>query len=133
MAMADLATPMAIRVAATLRLVEHAGTQGATADELASRTQSSAPALRQLLAHLVTARVFELDHEGLYHPTNLGRQIPDHSLLLDQMNAGGRAEVAFVGLLDTIATGEPAYPKQYGRSFWDDLDRDPRLRSSFDA
>ncbi|MFF2083856.1 methyltransferase [Nocardia sp. NPDC058176] len=139
LAMADLATPMSIRVAATLGLVEHAGSAGATADQLASRTATSVPALRRLLDHLVTIGVFDLEHEtGRYRPTRLGDQMNANSpdgvkLLLDMTSAGGRAELAFVELLHTITTGAPAYPRRYGREFWDDLDANPGLRSSFDA
>ncbi|MFL6143765.1 MAG: hypothetical protein ACJ72N_18120 [Labedaea sp.] len=41
-AMADLATPMSIRVAATLSLVEHAEIAGATAEQLAAKTGTAA-------------------------------------------------------------------------------------------
>lgn len=134
MTLADLATPMAIRVAATLKLVEKTEPEGATVEQLASSTNTFAPALGQLLAHLVTVGVFETDsHTETYRATDLGRQIPEHNLLLDAENAGGRAELAFVDLLDAISTGEPAYPKRYGRTFWQDLEAEPRLRSSFDA
>jgi len=75
-AMADLATPMSIRVAATLSLVERAGSAGATADQLASETGTATPALRRLLDHLVTIGVFDLDMESShYRPTNLGAQM----------------------------------------------------------
>jgi hypothetical protein len=53
--MADLATPMAIRVAATLGLVELAGSAGATAEQLASKSGTAVPALQCLLGHLVTS------------------------------------------------------------------------------
>jgi SAM-dependent methyltransferase len=138
MAMASLATPMAIRVAATLDLVEHAGA-GATAAELAARTSTVPAALRCLLDHLVEVDVFELDaRSGRYRPTELGGQLradaPEgFKILLDINCAGGRAELAFVELLDTISTGAPAYPRRYGRDFWADLDAEPRLRRSFDA
>ncbi|WP_425464084.1 methyltransferase [Nocardia pseudobrasiliensis] len=134
MALADLATPMAIRVAATLRLVEHASGAGETADQLAARTATSAPALRRLLDHLVAMDVFELDpRSGRYRPTGLGQQMRDFNPLLDINTAGGRAELAFVELLYTITTGKPAYPLRYGQQFWADLDAEPALRSSFDA
>uniref|UniRef100_UPI001C3F82B5 methyltransferase n=1 Tax=Rhodococcoides yunnanense TaxID=278209 RepID=UPI001C3F82B5 len=120
--------------ASTLGLVDKAGAAGATLDELVSSTGSSTSALAQLLAHLVTIGVFELDPDTRrYRPTDLSQQLTDNALLLDMKNAGGRAELAFVDLLDTIATGKPSYPKRYGRTFWEDLDSDPRLRSSFDA
>ncbi|WP_405136970.1 hypothetical protein [Nocardia sp. NBC_01388] len=136
LAMADLATPMSIRVAATLGLVEQAGGGGATVAELASRTEAFEPALRRLLDHLVAIGVFDLDVEsGRYRPTSLGEQIGGDSpegvkVLLDMNSAGGRAELAFVELLETIHTGTPAYPLRYGRPFWADLDAEPALRAS---
>ena len=138
-AMADLATPMSIRVAATLSLVERAGEAGATAERLASATGTSAPALRCLLDHLVTVGVFDLDAEsGRYRPTTLGAELRDDAPdgikpLLDINCAGGRAELAFVELLGTITSGAAAYPRRYGREFWADLDAEPPLRRSFDA
>jgi SAM-dependent methyltransferase len=135
--MADLATPMAIRVAATLSLVEHAGSAGASVEHLASATATSPPALRCLLDHLVTVGVFEVA-AGRYRPTDLGAQLGEDAPegikpLLDIGRAGGRAELAFVELLGTIVTGSPAYVHRYGRDFWADLDANPDLRRSFDA
>lgn len=136
LALADLATPMAIRVAATLGLAEH---PAATAAELASRTGTSASALTILLDHLVTAGVFEFDAEsGRYRPTELGVQLRADAPegvrpLLDIHSAGGRAELAFADLLGTITTGKAAYEHRYGRDFWADIDAEPRLRRSFDA
>lgn len=133
-----MATPMAIRAAATLGLADHTGDDGATAEELASDTGTHAPALRRLLDHLVTVGVFTLEAEsGRYLPTVLGAQMREDAPqglrpLLDINQAGGRAELAFVELLTSIATGEPAYERRYGRGFWADLDTDPTLRRSFD-
>jgi len=137
--MADLATPMSIRVAATLSLVERAGSAGATAEQLASDTGTSAPAIRCLLDHLVTIGVFDVDEEsGRYRPTNLGAQMSEDAPegikpLLDINCAGGHAELAFVELLGTITTGTPAYVRRYGREFYVDLDARPELRRSFDT
>jgi SAM-dependent methyltransferase len=137
--MADLATPMSIRVAATLSLVERAGSVGATAEQLASETGTATPAIRCLLDHLVTIGVFDLDMESSrYRPTNLGAQLSEDAPegikpLLDINSAGGRAELAFVELLGTITTGAPAYVHRYGRDFWADLDTRAELRYSFDA
>jgi SAM-dependent methyltransferase len=134
-----LATPMSIRVAATLDLVELAGSAGATAEQLASETGTATPALRCLLDHLVTIGVFDLDMgSGQYRPTDLGAQLSEDAPegikpLLDINSAGGRAELAFVELLGTITTGTPGYALRYGRDFWADLDARPELRRSFDA
>jgi hypothetical protein len=137
--MADLTTPMAIRVAATLNLVELAGSAGATAERLASETGTATPVLRRLLDHLVTIGVLDCDTtSGHYRPTALGAQLSEDAPegikpLLDINSAGGRADLAFVELLGTITTGAPGYAQRYGRDFWADLDARPELRRSFDA
>jgi hypothetical protein len=41
--------------------------------------------------------------------------------------------LSFVQLLHSVRTGEPAYPAQFGRSFWDDLSADPIRSAAFDA
>ncbi|MEV6602998.1 methyltransferase [Kutzneria sp. NPDC051319] len=131
MSLADLATPMAIRVAATLNLVDRAG-DGATAERLAADTDTSAPILRRLLDHLVTVGLFTCESDR-YRPTDLGAQLAEFKPLLDINRAGGRADLAFVDLLHTITTGASAYTHRYGREFWADLDDHPPLRRSFDA
>ncbi len=123
MALADLATPMAIRVAATLDLVEHAGRDGATAEELAARTATNLPALRCLLDHLAEVDVFDLDAaSGRYRPTGLGNQLREDAPSWRLSSCSARSPPA-----------SPAYPRRYGRDFWADLDAEPRLRRSFDA
>jgi 2,7-dihydroxy-5-methyl-1-naphthoate 7-O-methyltransferase len=129
-AAADLATPMAIRVAATLRLADHvaAGTVGTLGVD--------PDALERLMAHLVTAGI--LTRDGDYRLTALGEQLRDDHpagirAFLDQTGAIGRADLSYFHLLDSVRTGEAAYPRQYGRGFWDDLDADPALAASFDA
>jgi hypothetical protein len=38
---------------------------------------------------------------------------------------------AYGGLLDTVRTGQPAYPSVHGRGFWEDLASDAGLAASF--
>ena len=45
----------------------------------------------------------------------------------------GRISLAESRLLDTIRTGQPAYPLMYGKGFWEDLATDPDLSARFDA
>ncbi|ATL68971.1 methyltransferase [Nocardia terpenica] len=135
--MAWLATPMALRVAATLRLADYIGDTGATATELAERTSTAAPALARVLAHLVTLEVLTIQ-DGTYYLTDLGWQLrsdADNELLLelDINSAVGRAELAYVELEHAVRTGQAAYPRRYGRDFWSDLADTPALRESFDA
>jgi hypothetical protein len=52
---------------------------------------------------------------------------------LDIDGAIGRADLSFVQLLHTVRTGEPAFPVQFGRSFWDDLSSDAARSASYAA
>jgi hypothetical protein len=137
-AAADLLTPMAIRVAATLRLADHiaAGTQ--TADALATMVDAEPDALERLLRHLVTAGVLTRAGTGAYGLTDLGAQLraDDPGGVHEWIDLGGaigRADLCFVELLHTVRTGEPGFERRYGRSFWDDLSADPERAASFDA
>jgi hypothetical protein len=136
-AMADLATPMAVRVAATLRIADHI-MGGRTTPELAEAVGADADALDRVLRHLVTAGVLRRDESDRYVLTARGEALRDDHpagmrAMLDLDSAIGRADLSFVQLLHTVRTGEPAFPAQFGRSFWDDLAADPTRSASFDA
>jgi hypothetical protein len=136
-AMASLATPMAIRVAATLHIADHAAAAPRTAEELAEKTDAHAPSLERMLRHLVTVGVL-IDEQGRYSVTALGDVLRDEhpSRLrrhLDIEASVGRADLSFVHLLHTVRTGQPAFPVQYGRTFWEDLSANEALAASFDA
>src|SRR5688572_22038890 len=76
--MADLATPMAIRVAATLRLADHIAQNIQTAPALAEAAQTHPQALDRLLRHLVTAGLLTRDDPtGQYTLTELGEALRD--------------------------------------------------------
>jgi hypothetical protein len=141
-AAADLLTPMAIRVAATLRIADHIAAGTRTTGALAEAVHANEDALGRLLRHLVTAKVLsrldttksDTDQFGL---TGLGERLrEDHPdgirRWLDLDGAIGRADTCFVHLLHTVRTGEAGYPRQFGRSFWADLAVDPGLAASFD-
>jgi O-methyltransferase len=137
-AMADLATPMAVRVAATLRIADHITRGRQTAPELAEAVRADAGALGRVLRHLVSAGVLRRDQSDRYVLTARGEALRDDHpagmrAMLDLDSAIGRADLSFVQLLHTVRTGEPAFPAQFGRSFWDDLAADPTRSASFDA
>lgn len=136
-ALADLATPMAIRVAATLHLADHMAAGARTPETLAAAMDVDADALRRLLDHLVTVDVLLEVLPGEYTLTELGSQLRDDAPdwirpWLDLDGAVGRGDLCFTQLLHTVRTGEPAYPRQFGRPYWDDLAADPALAESFD-
>ncbi len=125
--LSDLLTPMAIRVAATLRLADGTAPAGVDPD-----------ALDRLLRFLTEIGVFTRDDDGAYAVTELGEVLrSDHpSGLRDRLDldgALGRAELAFAQLLHTVRTGEPGFPAQFGMSFWDDVVGDDTRLTSFNA
>ncbi|MCX4681839.1 methyltransferase [Streptomyces sp. NBC_01433] len=136
--MAHLATPMAIRVAATLRIADHLAGSPRTAAELAGLADADAGALDRVLRHLAARGVLERDGSGRYTLTAVGEPLRSghpaglHAML-DIEGAVGRAELSFVQLLHSVRTGEAAFPVQFGRSFWQDLAEDPARGASFDA
>ncbi|MEU8803754.1 methyltransferase [Spirillospora sp. NPDC048819] len=137
-AAADLVTPMAIRVAATLRLADHIAAGARTTDALAAAVDADRDALGRMLDHLVTAGVMSRAGTGTYDLTAMGEQLRDDDpeglrSWLDMEGAIGRADLCFVELLHTVRTGEPAFPRRFGRAFWDDLSADSGRAASFDA
>jgi hypothetical protein len=137
-AAADLVTPMAVRVAATLRLADHIAGGTSTTTALAAATGADEQALSRLLAHLVAAGVFSRAENGDLGLLSLGEQLRhDHPQgvrrWIDLEGALGHADMSLVHMLHTVRTGEPAFPQQFGRSFWDDLSADEARAASFDA
>lgn len=134
-AMAHLGTPMAVRVAATLGIADQLAAGVRTAPELARAVEADPDALERLLRYLAARGVFSRTETGEYELTALGEPLrSDHpagllpGLHIEQV---GRAELAFVQLLHSIRTGQPAFPEQFGRSFWQDLAADPARREIF--
>jgi len=137
-AIADLFTPMAVRVAATLHLADHLAAGADSLGALAECTGSDPDALGRLVDHLVTVGVLRRGDPGTLSLTALGEQLReghpgDGRAWLDIEGAVGRAELSAVRLLDTVRTGQPAFPLMYGRPFWEDLTAQPARAASFDA
>lgn len=136
----DLATPMALRVAATLRLADFVPDDGpgdgAAVDDLAERAGADPDALTRMLRHLVQHGVFTEPRPGQFavNPTAaLLRTGQPGALWLDLDGFGGRMDLAFTGLAHTVRTGEPAWEQVFGRPFWAYLDANPAISASFDA
>ena len=135
-AMADLATPMAIRVAATLGVADHLAAGRRTSAAIAEAAGAHPEALDRVLRHLVTVGVLTRDDGGTYATTELGEQLRDdhpagRRRWLDIGGAVGRGDLCLVDLEHTVRTGRAAYPVRYGESFWHDLEDDPALAASF--
>jgi hypothetical protein len=136
----DLVTPMALRVAATLRLADFMpddGTgAGAALADLAERAGADPEALARMLRHLVQHGVFTEPFPGQFaaDPTAaLLRTGQPGAVWLDLDGFGGRMDLAFTGLAHTVRTGAPAWEQVFGEPFWAYLDANPAIGASFDA
>lgn len=134
---ADLATPMAIRVAATLRIADHIVAGRTTVERIAPEVSVDAGLLERLMRHLVTAGILRGDSSS-YRLTVTGAALADDHpsglrRVLDIEGPLGRADLAFVRLLDAIRGAEDAFEGMYGRGFWNDLAADPRRQAEYDS
>ena len=136
----DLVTPMALRVAATLRLADFIpddGTgDGAAISDLAERAGADPEALARMLRHLVAHGVFAEPRPGRFAANQTAAMLrtgQPGAVWLDLDGFGGRMDLAFTGLAHTVRTGEPAWEQVFGLPFWDYLDANPAISASFDA
>jgi 2,7-dihydroxy-5-methyl-1-naphthoate 7-O-methyltransferase len=138
----DLVTPMAMRVAATMRLADLMPDDGsgesAPVAELARRAGADPDALARMLRHLVAHGVFTEPRPGEFAvnataaPLRSGHPASMRSWL-DLDGFGGQMDLAFTGLAHTVRTGEPAWETVFGQPFWPYLDDNPAIGTSFDA
>jgi hypothetical protein len=133
--MAGLGTPMAIRVAATLRVADHIAAGPRTVPELARACGADEDALARLLRYLAARGVFARDEQGRYSLTPLGEPLrADHPAQVRDwfdIDGMGWGELSFVELLHTVRTGEAAFAKRYGRDYWADLLASPVRTAAF--
>ncbi len=134
----DLVTPMAVRVAATLRLADLMADGLEQAGELAQRTGTDADALQRMLRHLTCHGVFAEPSPGRFTTNETADLLrSDHPSGMrswfDLDEFGGRMDLAFTELMHTVRTGEPAWEAAFGTPFWEYLAGDPALAASFDA
>ncbi|MFJ9617986.1 methyltransferase [Streptomyces noursei] len=127
--LADLLRPAAIRAAATLGVADHIAAGVHDAKELARLCKTRAEVLDSLLRYLVSLELLGRNEDGGYelryaagplltgHPSSLRE-----ALRLDGVT--GRSDMALVGLVHTIRTGEPAHVGLFGRGYWESLNED---------
>lgn len=133
----DLVTPMAVRVAATLRLADLMRDGSVAVEELARRSETDPDALARLMRHLVGHGMFVEAEPGVFaandaavlldsaHPS--GMQVS-----LDLNGFGGQMDLAFTELLHTVTTGEPSWRLVFGAPYWEYLADNPAMSASFD-
>lgn len=105
--LADLFTPMAVRVAATLRLADHVAGGADSLAALVERTGTDPGVLGRLVDHLVTIGLLERSDTDTLTLTDLGEQLReghpgDGRAWLDIEGSVGRADLSALRLLDTV-------------------------------
>jgi len=133
-----MAEPWAVRVAATLRLADMISGDGRTIDDLAASVGADSDALERLMRFLVARDVFAEPSPRRFANNSVSRLLQDDHpgrlrRWLDLDGAGGAMDRAYSGLLETVRTGQPAYPNAPGRGFWEHLASDPGLAASFSS
>ncbi len=133
--LAGLGFPMAIRVAATLRVADHVENGVRTIEALAEACGADQDALDRLVHYLCARDVLAMDSEGVLSVPALGRPLlSDHPAHVRQwldVETGGRGELAYFGLLHSIRTGQAAFPVVYGKDFWSDVQESPERVEAF--
>lgn len=137
-AMADLATPLTIRAVATLGVADVVRDGPVAATDIAEECGAEADPLARVLRFLVQRGIFTEPEHDVFGPNEgsdaLRRDAPNGlQPWLDLDGAVGRADLAFVELIEQVRGHHRAYPAAFGRSFWEDLDGNPRLADSFDS
>jgi hypothetical protein len=134
----DLATPFAIRTAVSLRLPQliEAGTTDLTG--LARAAGAHEDSLARLLNHLVAVGLFDRPEPDRFALTPFSVQLLAEDsrwqlAWLDIDGPGTKMDLAYTGMLHSIRTGESAYHGVHGVAFWQDYQRDERLRVFFGA
>ncbi len=134
----DLVTPMAVRVAATLRLADLMAGGAERIEDLAERSGTDVEALGRMLRHLTCRGVFGEPAPGRFTINDIADLLrSDHPsgmrTMFDLDEFGGRMDLVFTHLIHTVRTGQPAWEAVFGAPFWDYLAADPALAASFDA
>jgi hypothetical protein len=134
----DLVTPMAVRVAATLRLADLMAGGAEHVEDLAERSGTDAGALVRMLRHLACHGVFTEPSPGRFTINETADLLrSDHPsgmrMMFDLNEFGGRMDLVFTELMHTVRTGRPAWEAAFGAPFWDYLAGDPAMAASFDA
>ncbi|HWC36872.1 MAG TPA: hypothetical protein VG476_00005, partial [Acidimicrobiales bacterium] len=102
--MADLVTPMALRVVATLGVADHLVGGPRSANELAETAGADRDALDRLLRHLANVGVLSRDGDARYSLTPDAEPLrADHQsglrTMLDLQGSIGRADLCLVQML----------------------------------
>ncbi|MED7929213.1 methyltransferase [Nonomuraea sp. LP-02] len=128
-ALADLVSPMALRVAASLRIFDRVADGMDTIDALVTATGADPRGIAALTGHLVDRELLTSEDGDRFGLTPLGAALRDSAgparAALDLDGPVGRYDLAVFGLLDTVRSGEPAFEKLHGTTYWQSISAAP--------
>ncbi|MGW5943300.1 methyltransferase [Streptomyces celluloflavus] len=136
-ALCDIVSPMAIRVAATLRLPDLLADGPVPVARLAGASGTDPEALVRLLRLLTAKGLFTEPEPGTFATTAAaGFLTSEHPARMRDwldLDGVGRMDLAYAGLLDAVRTGTPVYERIVGRPVWADAAQDPGFGAAFDG
>jgi orsellinic acid C2-O-methyltransferase len=126
----------AIYVAARLGLPDLIAGGTRASEPLADATGTHAPSLRRLMRWLTSVGVFVEQEDGSFTLTPVGECL--RSGVPGSMRAGallftGMTQDAWKGLLYSVQTGEPAFPRVFGTDSFSYMTQHPDEAANFDA
>ncbi|HXX45046.1 MAG TPA: methyltransferase [Candidatus Acidoferrales bacterium] len=126
----------ALTVAVELELADHLASGPLHVDELAKRAKADASSVFRLLRALETIGVFQQVSPRVFANTAMSeafrKDVPGsmRAMILDFAPGGGQFE-AWARLFDSVKTGQIAFDRIYGCSFWEFLKRNPDRAANF--
>ncbi len=123
-----------VRVAVELGLPDLVGAEPMTGEVLAEATGLHAPSLTRVLRALVALGVFAQESNGGFVATTLSdllRRDTPGSFADLALGLPAEGYVIWASLLDSLRSGEPTYPRLYGRSYFETLATDPKQAELF--
>lgn len=138
--MADIVTPYAVRIAATLRVADRIADGHTTPDDLARATGLRVRPLCALLDYLACRGVFTRTQNGSYALNAEAERLRDGHpeglrFRLDLNEIASHVETAHLSYLAFAREGADAgsaYAAHYGDTLWAALEKDPYLAASWD-
>lgn len=130
------ALPMhAIAVAADLGIADLVEEQPKTPTELAARIGANADALSRMLKALNTLGIFKEDANGRQHNTPLSAtlrtDIPGSMVGWARYKTSELTNRSVEGLRYSVLNGQPAFPRIFGKPFFEYLRENPEMREIF--
>jgi hypothetical protein len=125
--LADYIVPFTLRVACDLGIADRLADGPRPVADLAAETGTHAPSLLRALRALAGRGIFTEVQPEVFALTPLAEPLrTDHPLSLRGSYPLLAADVrAWAGLVDTLRTGEPAFPRTHGTDYWSYLAAHP--------